>query len=45
MQGAGEMEAALETSGFRSPGVTDSIELDNDDEVTRRVSERPKGSW
>jgi hypothetical protein len=27
------------------PGVSDSIELDNDIEVTRRASEYPKGSW
>jgi hypothetical protein len=42
---AGEMGKALEASDTRSPGVSDSIELDNDFEVTRRASENPKGSW
>ena len=40
--GAGETEIALQTSGFRHPGISDSIELDNEDEVTRRASESPK---
>ena len=41
--GAGETEGAIETSTDRHPGVSDSIELDNDDGVTRRASEnRPK---
>jgi hypothetical protein len=41
--GAGKTEGALMTSADRHPGVADSIELDNDDEVTRRASEnRPK---
>ena len=39
--GAGETEGALRTSADRHPGVADSIELDNDDGVTRRVSEKP----
>jgi hypothetical protein len=34
--GAGKTEGAFETSTDRHPGVTDSIELDNDDGVTRR---------
>ena len=38
-EGAGEMEIALWTSYRRHPGVSDSIELDNDDGVTRRASE------
>ena len=42
---AGETGIAVQTSDTRPPGVSDSIELDNDDEVTRRASERPKGSW
>lgn len=29
---------------FHPPGVSDSIELDNDIEVTRQASENPKGS-
>jgi hypothetical protein len=37
--GAGKTEGALETSANRHPGVTDSIEYDNDDEVTRQASE------
>jgi hypothetical protein len=37
--GAGETEGALQTSADRHPGVADSIELDNDDGVTRRASE------
>ena len=37
--GAGKTEGAIETSADRLPGVADSIELDNDDGVTRRASE------
>jgi hypothetical protein len=37
--GAGNTEGALQTSADRHPGVADSIELDNDDGVTRRASE------
>jgi hypothetical protein len=37
--GAGKTGGALETSADRHPGVADSIELDNDDGVTRRASE------
>jgi hypothetical protein len=37
--GAGETGGASETSADRHPGVADSIELDNDDGVTRRASE------
>ncbi len=37
--GAGKTEGAIMTSADRHPGVADSIELDNDDEVTRRASE------
>ena len=37
-RGAGNMESALLTSVFLHPGVSDSIELDNDDGVNRRVS-------
>ncbi len=33
--GAGKTECALMTSTDRHPGVADSIELDNDDGVTR----------
>ena len=40
--GAGETEIALQASGFRHPGVPDSIELDNGDGVTRRASENPR---
>ena len=41
--GAGKTEGALEMSADRHPGVADSIELDNDDGVTRQASEnRPK---
>jgi hypothetical protein len=36
--GAGKTESAFMTSADRYPGVADSIELDNDDEVTRRAS-------
>ena len=39
---AGETVKAIQTSDIRPPGVSDSIELDNDDEVTRRASEVPK---
>ena len=37
--GAGKTEGAYMTSANRHPGVADSIELDNDDGVTRRASE------
>ena len=37
--GVGKTEGALKTSADRHPGVADSIELDNDDGVTRRASE------
>ena len=37
--GAGKTEGALGTSANRHPGLADSIELDNDDGVTRRASE------
>ena len=37
--GAGKTEGAIMTSADRHPGVADSIELDNDDGVTRRASE------
>ena len=41
--GAGKTEGAFTTSADRHRGVADSIELDNDDGVTRRASEnRPK---
>jgi len=41
--GAGKTGGAFTTSANRHPGVADSIELDNDDGVTRRASEnRPK---
>jgi hypothetical protein len=41
--GAGKTEGAIMASANRHPGVADSIELDNDDEVTRQASEnRPK---
>ena len=43
--GAGDTGIAVLTSGFRHPGVSDSIEPDNDDEVTRQASEPPKGFW
>jgi hypothetical protein len=39
---ASETDTALQTSGVRPPGVSDSIELDNDYGVTRRASEGPK---
>lgn len=39
---ASETEAALKTSGNRPPGVSDSIEIDEDIEVTRRASEKRK---
>jgi hypothetical protein len=42
---AGDTRSALQTSADRHPGASDSIGLDNGDEVTRQVSERPKGSW
>jgi len=38
--GAGKTGGAIETSADRNPGVSDSIELDNDDGVTRRASEK-----
>ena len=37
--GAGKTEGALMKSANRHPGVEDSIEPDNGDEVTRRASE------
>ena len=37
--GAGKTEGALMTSANRHPGVADSIEFDNGDEVTRQASE------
>jgi hypothetical protein len=40
--GAGDTGIAPGTSGSWHPGVPDSIELDNADEVTRRASEDPK---
>ncbi len=40
---AGETGKAIQTSDTRPPGVSDSIELDNDNGVTRRASEYPKG--
>jgi hypothetical protein len=42
---ADETGKALQTSNSRPPRVSDSIELDNDDGVTRRASEGPKGPW
>jgi len=36
---AGETDMAIRTSDIRPPGVSDSIELDNDNGVTRRASE------
>lgn len=36
---AGETGMAIQTSDIRPPGVSDSIELDNDSGVTRRASE------
>ena len=42
---AGETGIAIQTSETRPPGVSDSIELDNDNEVTRQASEGAKGSW
>jgi len=42
---AGEMGKAAKTSDTQPPGVSDSIELDNDNEVTGRASECPKGPW
>ena len=38
-QGAGYTGGTLKTSANRPPGVSDSIELDNDNGVTRRASE------
>lgn len=43
--GAGKTGRALETSDIRPPGVSDGIELDNDNEVTRQALEVPKGPW
>lgn len=40
--GAGKKEGAFLTSANRLPGVADSIELDNDDGVTRRAPDPPK---
>ena len=37
---AGETDMAIRTSDIRPPGVSDSIELDNDNGVTRRASEK-----
>ena len=42
--GASKTEGAFTTSADRHPGVADSIELDNDDEVTRRASENAQRS-
>lgn len=39
---AGETGIVIQTSDIRPPGVSDSIELDNDNGVTRRASEGPK---
>jgi hypothetical protein len=39
---AGEMGTTIQTSGVRPPGVSDSIELDNGNGVTRRASECTK---
>lgn len=40
--GAGETEMTLETSYRRHPGVSDSIELSNDNGVTRQAPEISK---
>jgi hypothetical protein len=37
---ASETGMAIQTSDIRPPGVSDSIELDNDNGVTRRASEK-----
>lgn len=37
---AGETGMAIQTSDIRPPGVSDSIELDNDNGVTRQASEK-----
>ena len=42
---AGETGKAIQTSVTRPPGVSDSIELDNDNGVTRRASEESQGPW
>ncbi len=42
---AGEMGKVLMTSVTQPPGVSDSIDLDNDNEVTGRASEGPKDPW
>ena len=42
---AGETGKAAKTSDTQPPGVSDSIELDNDNEVTRQASEGAQGSW
>ena len=42
---AGETGKAIQTSDTWPPGVSDSIELDNDNEVTGRASEGPKDPW
>jgi len=39
---ASNMEATLMTSGNQPPGVSDSIELELDNEVTRQTSESPR---
>jgi hypothetical protein len=41
--GAGETEGVLVTSAVRHPGVSDSIELHNGRQSTRRATS--KGSW
>ena len=43
IQGAGHAECALLTSADRHPGVSDSIELHNGRQATRRATS--KGSW
>jgi hypothetical protein len=44
-RGAGNTGNALQTSVFLHPEVSDSVELDNDNGITRRASENPKGFW
>ncbi len=43
MQGAGQAGGALKTSANCPPGVSDSIELHNGMQITRRAT--TKGSW
>ncbi len=43
MQGAGHAGGALKTSANCPPGVSDSIELHNGMQITRRAT--TKGSW